>query len=120
MLDVIVDAAHDLARRAVFKVADREALERGEHLAAQIVDDLLLQRIVETYAQRSGQVLPGLCEQEATDQPRQKRNLVLPDDIIDDQFHQPGRQELQRRRGPGRSKRERCQSPVRADIAKDT
>ena len=62
-VDVLHDAGHDVAGGAVVKPAERQPLDVGVQVAAQVEDDFLLEAVVEQDADRVEQVAGNECSE---------------------------------------------------------
>jgi len=119
MLGVVRHTRHNLARRPIFEVADRQPLQRAEDVTAQIVDDRLLQAIIESDAERREGSFQGIGCGKTCHHPRQQGRLFGLNHIVDDPLDQPGRKQFHGRRTGRSQQRQQCQSAVRAEIVED-
>ena len=89
-VDILEDAGHEVARRAVVKPAQRETLDVGIKVAAQVENDALLEDVVDVDAQGVEQLLEKEDAEAPQGQGRDASGVTAVADLVDHPLRQPG------------------------------
>ncbi len=103
--DVLDQAGHDVAGRAVVEPRKRERLDVCVEVAAQVVNHPLLEDVVEDDAHRVQAVLANKRRESNPDVGQEQLMLISADHIIDDQLSDGGKNNDQKRTDDGAGQR---------------
>ena len=83
-VDVLNHTRHQVARRALVEIVDRQALEARIDVPAHVVDDVLLEGIIDTDTEAVEQVPQKECAEQGQYHPGELVGLLLNDDLVND------------------------------------